>query len=94
MVERTRPLSYGLPLPDEADDVSAELFPNSHSYLLGGCIMDSSTLTEPSAMVCDDCVKAEEAWRLERFGPPRPTVRSVFDEDFDVFREITDLGSQ
>ena len=57
------PVYYGLPARDEALwDARAKLFPNSKSFVLGGCIVDLER-SESEQLVCDECCKAEKAWK-------------------------------
>ncbi len=60
------PVSYGLPKPDPDPDpdlweACAKLFPNSKSYVLGGCCAGS--LGDYEDWVCAECRKAEARWR-------------------------------
>ena len=71
LVERTVPLRYGLPAYDPAQDVKKLLFPNSHSYALGGCIIDDEPVPPYKRQVCLECRAAERAWRKENDPPFR-----------------------
>ena len=67
--ERTVQIRYGLPAYDPSMAIRAELFPNSHSYALGGCVIDDEP-AEPYRMpVCLQCRAAERQWR-EANDPP------------------------
>ena len=58
------PVRYGLQPPDEELWAArAKLFPNSKRYVLGGCMVGAIG-DDYEDLVCDECRKAENAWRL------------------------------
>ena len=59
------PIEYGYPDFDPAWEVGEKLFPHSHSYALGGCLISPDNPEKTSKMVCEDCRKAEAEWRKE-----------------------------
>ena len=57
------PVGYGLPVPDpDLWEARTNLFPNSKSYVLGGCCVGSIGW-EYEEWVCSECRKAEAGWR-------------------------------
>lgn len=57
------PIRYGSQVRDEdLWTARAKLFPNSKSFVLGGCSYDLDRY-ESEQLVCDECRKAEETWR-------------------------------
>ena len=65
-LKRTKvPISYGLPAYDPAWAVQKDLFPNSGSRVLGGCLIDDAAPTNATVLVCSDCRAAEQKWRRE-----------------------------
>jgi hypothetical protein len=65
--EREVPLRYGLQMQDPARQVKQDLFPNAHSYGLGGCMLPEEPI--PTMPVCLECREAERLWR-EIHDPP------------------------
>jgi hypothetical protein len=65
------PVLYGLPAPDQASEVKEDLFPNAHSYALGGCMFPDDPEPPYRRQVCLECRKAEKEWR-EIHDPPIP----------------------
>lgn len=56
---------YGMPAYDPAWSVQKELFPNSNSVSLGGCVIHEENPTHVKLFVCDNCREAEQQWRKE-----------------------------
>jgi hypothetical protein len=65
LVKTKVPVSYGEPAFDESFVVAGKLFPNSHKYVLGGCVVDESFPRFSQKMICRECRKAETAWKKE-----------------------------
>ena len=63
------PLRYGLPVPDLASEVKHDIFPNAHSYALGGCMFPDEPEPQYRRPVCLECREAERQWR-EIHDPP------------------------
>ena len=62
LIQTKVPIHYGLPvLDEELIEARRKLFPNSKSYVLGGCtFLDESGSEE---LVCPECREAEAEWR-------------------------------
>ena len=52
-----------MPMFDPAWEVKKDLFPNAHTTILGGCVIDEDSPTYGYAQICDACIVAEEEWR-------------------------------
>ncbi len=73
------PLNYGMPSYDPAWAVRDELFPNSHSYALGGCVIGDDDPDHVTALVCGECRKVEKEWRAANEGELDPLPHGPID---------------
>jgi hypothetical protein len=66
MIAKSVPIRYGLPadFPPELSDLGRREFPNSHKWVMGGCMVDR----EQTAILwcCPECERAEQAWSKAR----------------------------
>jgi len=60
-------IAYGLIEGNEAfSQAQKRLFPNSHSFTLGGCVVSPESPKENTVLYCESCRKAEADWNAQR----------------------------
>ena len=73
MVRKTVPIEYGLPIFTPRYEAryaaSTNSFPNSQTYVLGGCCVDSGSPRFAIIYVCPECLKAAKKWEMEHPNP-------------------------
>ncbi|CAN5398830.1 hypothetical protein BH10ACI2_BH10ACI2_17150 [soil metagenome] len=77
------PIAFGLRPYDPALEVKERRFPNSNSYQLGGCVIDTEVPQYDYLLTCKKCREAERSWR-ELYEAYLETSYVVHDDGVDL----------